>query len=104
MKGQSGKLAYRGRNARRDANEPEIIKALEKIGCDVIQLDKPLDLLVGYRGKTWLIEVKMPKGSLEDAQDRFMHEWHGQAAVVRTAQQAIDVVTGRRTGARLIFN
>ena len=43
---------------RRDANEKEIIQALESIGCTVYRLDSPVDLLVGYRARNILLEVK----------------------------------------------
>ena len=50
------------RDARRDDNEYEIIQALEAIGCTVRRLDRPVDLLVGYRASNYLIEVKNPHG------------------------------------------
>lgn len=51
---------------RRDANEPEVIEALRSVGAWVRQMDKPLDLLVGFRGRwTWL-EVKDGKKSPSD--------------------------------------
>lgn len=80
---------------RRDANEPEVIDALEKIGCSVHQLDQPLDLLVGYRGINYLIEVKTDKGKLTKGQAEFLPDWNGQLCVVRTPEQAINVVTGK---------
>lgn len=47
------------RAARRDANEGQIIAALEAAGAAVQQLDPPLpDLLVSYRGALHLLEVK----------------------------------------------
>ena len=33
---------------RRDANEPDIIAALRKIGAEVEQFDEPVDLCVGW--------------------------------------------------------
>ncbi len=47
------------RAGRRDANEAEIVAALIESGAAVVQLDPPLpDLLVSYRGRLMLIEVK----------------------------------------------
>ena len=43
---------------RRDANEPEVVQALRSVGARVRQMDKPLDLLVGFRGAWYWIEVK----------------------------------------------
>lgn len=45
----------------RDANEPAIVKALEKVGAEVVLLDQPCDLLVGFRGQNILLEVKNPE-------------------------------------------
>lgn len=51
-----------GRARMRDANEPEIVKALEAAGATVTRLNEAgvPDLLVGYKGKTSLLEVKRP--------------------------------------------
>jgi hypothetical protein len=43
---------------RRDANEGEIVEALEACGAYVHRQDLPCDLLVGFRGRWWLLEVK----------------------------------------------
>lgn len=47
-------------NPRRDANELAIVKALEKVGANVVRLDQPCDLLVHYRKAITLLEVKDP--------------------------------------------
>jgi len=49
------------RNAKVDKNQPEIVKALRKIGCIVLitsQLKNAFDILVGYREKLFMIEIK----------------------------------------------
>jgi hypothetical protein len=43
---------------RRDANEADIMQALELCGAYVVRLDTPCDLLVGFRSRWWLLEVK----------------------------------------------
>ena len=91
------------RAKKRDANEPEIVKALRDIGCEVELLDDPLDLLVGYRGENFLIEVKGKDGKWTSAQEDFIPKWTGKLAVVRTPEQAIGVVTGKYKGSKLIF-
>jgi hypothetical protein len=86
----------------RDGNEKPIVDALRRIGCTVIQLDRPCDLLVGYRGRNFLLEVKLPLGprggtshsQLNDDQKDFEQTWRGQFDVVRSAEEAIEVVTG----------
>lgn len=46
---------------RRDDNEPEIVVALVSAGAKVIRMDQPVDLLVEYKGKLHLVEVKDKK-------------------------------------------
>ena len=43
---------------RRDANETAIRRALEHVGAQVYPIDKPADLLVGFRQRWHLLEVK----------------------------------------------
>lgn len=77
---------------KRDANERDIINALEAIGCVVVQLDKPVDLLVGYQARNYLIEVKGARGKLTPEQKYFMRTWKGQVRVVRDAEEALDFI------------
>jgi len=89
--------------SQRDANEPDIVKALEAIGCSVVRLDTPTDLLCGYRKRCYLLEVKNPKQDKAHrkktkAQDKFFAEWNGQVDIVETAEEAIRIVTGERNG------
>jgi hypothetical protein len=72
------------RAARVDANQADIVAALRAIGCSVWVIGLPLDLLIGYRGKTALVEVKTmtgkrsPKPSrLTQLQKDFMLDWKG---------------------------
>ncbi|MBB3947072.1 hypothetical protein GGQ73_003036 [Rhizobium skierniewicense] len=73
------------RAAKRDIAEPEIRAALEAFGMSVFSLNEPIDLLVGFRGKTHLVEVKTGhKGyakALNDNQQAFANEWRGSAVV-----------------------
>jgi len=91
-------MSLHRRNPKRDANEREIIDALKQIGCTVKQLSaKGLpDLLVGYRGKNYLIEVKQPNGKLTDDQVEFHASWFGTIHVVTTVDEAIKIVTAPR--------
>lgn len=58
---------------RRDANEPEVVQALRAAGAMVWRIEQRdlFDLLVGYRGKWHLLEVKTDHGKLEDGQAVF---------------------------------
>lgn len=79
---------------RRDENELEIVHALEQIGCHVTRLDDPFDLLVGYRGRDFKMEVKMPRGTLTDDQVDYIADNRGAPLhVVTTVDQAIAVVS-----------
>ena len=80
--------------ARTDANQQEIVDALKKIGCSVEIIGLPVDLLVGYRAKTYLIEVKRPghKPRTKKQKD-FLKNWRGQVRVCETAEEAIKLVT-----------
>lgn len=64
---------------KRDANEIEIVAALRKIGATVIYLSEPNapDLLIGYKNKTYLIEVKTPRSKLKPGQRQFFSDWKG---------------------------
>jgi hypothetical protein len=75
-------------DAKRDANEPEIVKAFERRGISVYRLNQPLDLLLGYNKKNYLVEVKMPEKGLNDKQVKFVNDWKGQYFVCYTVDQA----------------
>ncbi len=77
---------------KRDANEKEIVEALRAIGCSVYYMDKPVDLLVGYRARNFLLECKTDNGKLTKDQKAFFPEWRGQVRVVKSAEEAIRVV------------
>lgn len=79
---------------RRDANEAAIVTALEMCGVTVTQLSAKgvPDLLCGYQGNTFLIEVKMPKGKLTDDQVKWHDKWRGQVAVVHNVEEALAAI------------
>ena len=77
-------------NPKRDANEPEIVEYFKKRGFSVERLNTPLDLLIGYKKRNYLVEVKMPKKSLNENQDKFTKAWKGQFAVISSIEQAED--------------
>ena len=78
---------------RTDANQNEIVNALEKIGCTVYKIGRPVDLVVGRNALNWLMDVKSEKGTLTPFQKRFFKEWKGQVRIVRSPEEAIKVVT-----------
>jgi len=81
---------------KRDANEREIIQALESTGIQVWQMDRPLDLLCLKRrgGKCYwfLLEVKDKGGGMTAYQRNFFQDTEGAArAVVRSVEEALAV-------------
>ncbi len=86
------------RAARVDANQPDIVKALRKVGATVFVIGRPVDLLVGYRNKNWIFEVKDPDQpawdrKLTSFQQTFFDEWRGQRDKIETAEEAIKIIT-----------
>ncbi len=93
----------RGHRGRVDRNQPEIVKALRKMGATVVSLARigegcP-DLLVGWRGRTILIEVKdgqaIPsKRLLTDDELKFQGGWTGGPIInVGSVEEALTVLT-----------
>lgn len=64
--------------ARKDANEKAIVSALKLAGAYVWVIGLPVDLLVGFKGHTFLVEVKDgPRKRLTALQDDFFKNWPG---------------------------
>lgn len=87
------------RARRVDANQPLIVDALRRIGARVLHLheigkDCP-DLLVGYRGRNVLLEVKAPGRDPTQGQRVFLHGWPGEAYVVHSADEALTAMLGK---------
>lgn len=69
---------------KRDTNEPEIVKALRNVGISVqsISAGGTPDLLCGYKGKNYLLEVKMIRGKLTPDQVTWHEKWRGLKPVI----------------------
>ena len=66
------------RAARVDSNQDQVIIALRAAGAYVWIIGLPVDLLVGYKGRTMLMEVKTgPKKTLTALQHVFFANWTG---------------------------
>ena len=64
--------------ARIDANQAQIVSALRSAGACVWIIGLPVDLLVGYNGQTYLVEVKSgPTKRLTKLQQDFFAKWIG---------------------------
>ncbi|MDF7813628.1 hypothetical protein [Hymenobacter sp. YC55] len=84
--------------SRVDANQKQIVTALRQIGASVLhvhQLKNCFDILVGYRGRTFLIEIKTSeKEKLTDGEAEFKASWRGsEYHIVYSVDQAIRLVT-----------
>lgn len=64
--------------ARVDANQDAIVSALRAAGAYVWIVGLPVDLLVGYRNHTYLVEIKTDaKKRLTPLQADFFDNWKG---------------------------
>jgi hypothetical protein len=87
-------VKFKGYNAKRDANEGDIVKALRKFGVSVYLLDQPLDLLCGFGGITRLAEVKDTRNKRGDpkaytsVQLDFLETWKGGHTLLVTVDDA----------------
>jgi len=82
--------------SRVDENQAEIVRDLRAAGVSVTLLH-PVghgcpDLLCGFRGMNYLLEVKSDGGRLTPAQHAWHDTWRGQAAVVRNSEEAYKVL------------
>ena len=88
-------------SARADANQPEIVKQLRKLGMSVqCGMD---DILVGWQGKNYWIEIKDPEKTLKkdgsykstalkDSQKKLLAEWKGQYSVCHSLERILEVM------------
>jgi len=91
------------KRARVDDNQHEIVNALRDIGASVLSLATigggcP-DLVVGYRGTNYLLEVKdggksPSKRKLTKDEENFINNWRGRVAVVYSIDDAIGAICG----------
>lgn len=90
------------RAARRDANEDQIVSALQACGAYVKKINGSgeFDLLCHYRGHTLLLEVKDGRKppsaqALTPAEEKFHEEWPGDNLyIVNSVDAALDILKG----------
>ena len=81
-----------------DANQTQIVSALEAHGIKVDVIGKPVDLLCGLNGRFCFLEVKDGKKVPSDrktttAQDKFLNRWSEYpVAVVKSPNEAIAAI------------
>ena len=81
--------------AKRDRNEPEIVGALLSLGVQVKKLSQEgiPDLLLAYRGRNYLAEVKDGDKKLTPAQVDFHALWRGPIVLLRSIDDVHNWVT-----------
>jgi hypothetical protein len=89
------------RNARVDDNQTEIVNVLRGFGASVLitsQLKNAFDILVGYEGVNYIMEIKDGKKPpsqrrLTKGEQKFKDEWlGGEYYVVHSPQEAINII------------
>jgi hypothetical protein len=75
------------RAARVDGNQAEIVAALRDAGASVYLIQLPVDLLVGYGGKTALVEIKnldsrYGRAGANANQASWLERWKGGTAAI----------------------
>jgi hypothetical protein len=91
--------------ARIDENQPSIVERLRDVGASVEPIHmlgkgRP-DLIVGFRGQTFLLEVKdgrkpPSKQKLTDDEAAWHAKWNGHVAVVTDVEGALRVIGATR--------
>lgn len=84
-----------------DANQPEIVARLREVGASVTPTHEigrgfP-DLAVGFRGITYLVEVKdgskpPSKRRLTPDEQEWHETWRGQVAIIETVDDALRLI------------
>ncbi len=86
-----------------DGNQRDIVLFLQAVGATVVDLHAVgkacPDLLVGWQGVNYLLEVKNPDGRnrLEEDQKGFFASWKGRAPCVVRCIQDVQYVLGIKT-------
>ena len=89
------------KRARVDANQKKIVSQLREIGCSVLhthQLGKGApDIIVGYKGKNYLIEIKdgdkpLAQQKLTLDEIKFQAEWQCQYHVANSFDSLLEII------------
>jgi hypothetical protein len=76
-----------------DQNQPEIVKALRDVGATVQHLhivgEGCPDILVGFRQRNYLMEIKRIGEGLNKRELEWHGEWRGDVKIVHTPDEAL---------------
>ena len=84
-------MGYR-RAAKVDANQPEIVDNLRKLGYTVeVNHD---DILVGHKGRTFWYEIKNVDGRnrKQEGQEKLEKEWKGHYKIVSSLDEILEEI------------
>ena len=90
-----GKPKY---SAKTDLNQAEIVRQLNDIpGVWAIVIEEPVDILVGYRARNFLFEIKQEhkrdwQSARTQKQKDFLKKWPGQVRVASTFEEIWEVM------------
>ena len=82
-----------------DRNQKSIVESLRKVGATVWHTHEAgkgaPDIVVGFRGKNYLFEIKDPeqppnKRKLTGDEELFHSKWEGQVDVIHTSGEALE--------------
>lgn len=89
------------RSARVDANQKEIVEALRRCGASVLitsQLKNCFDILVGYNGVNYMVEIKdgnkpPSQRQLTKGERKFCDEWKGgKYYIIESIEDALKMI------------
>jgi hypothetical protein len=89
-----------------DVNQPELVDQIRQIpGVSVRHTHMVgagfVDLVVGFRGKNFLLELKNPdmppsKRKLTPDEEKFFKEWTGQVAIVHNLEDVLKIINQKK--------
>jgi len=86
-----------------DQNQARLVGELRWMGATVLHLHTVgkgcPDILVGYKGRNYLFEIKDPdkppsKRKLTDDEEMFHNTWTGQVNIIMSLHDALEVING----------
>ena len=87
--------------ARVDKNHQEIVRCLKTLGCTVLSLHAMgkgvPDLLIGYQGHCYLVEVKDKTGRVNAVQKEWHQAWNTPVYVVKTTIECVNLLNSLRS-------
>jgi hypothetical protein len=81
------------RAAKVDSNQAEMVEFFRKCGASVQILSQVgagfPDVLIGYGGRNYLVELKSEIGKLTPDQVKWHNDWRGHKTIIRGIDEAI---------------